>query len=173
MVEKQVITQLAKGLPIIDMEIVGVLNLRDLAVSDNILSPVIFRRCQLEAIEAKFCQFNLPIFLEEVEVRLDSSFYACYFVAGLRITNCHFYGSLDFQSGGHNKNGHEFRLERSQFDGFVNFFDCWFEGPVVINQCNYLFGTNLLGNKDQPFEVTFDQEPLIENTIGDLNLSGG
>ena len=52
MVEKQVITQLAKGLPIIDMEIIGILNLCDLVVSDNVLSPVTFRRCRLGAIGA-------------------------------------------------------------------------------------------------------------------------
>lgn len=59
------------------------------------------------------------------------------------------------------------------FIHFVNFFDCWYLGPVVIRRCHFVAGTNLLGNVDQPFVTSFKIPPVIEDTTGTLTMNGG
>jgi hypothetical protein len=64
-------------------------------------------------------------------------------------------------------------LERTTFGGFVNFFDCWFTGPVVIRRCRFEGGTNLLGNGGQSVAVQFDVPPAIEENLRNLGVDGG
>ena len=75
-------------------------------------------------------------------------------------------------SGGHNMDGTEFRLEHCEFGAFADFYDEWFMGPVRIKGCAFRGGTNLLGMKGQPYQVTFDVEPIIESNTGRLDLDG-
>jgi hypothetical protein len=96
-----------------------------------------------------------------------------YFFAGLRVAGCTFESPVDFQCGGHNEGEHEVVLYATAFRGFVNFFDCWFRGPVVVRDCRFEGGTNLLGNRGQPYEVHFDVPPVIEDDEGNLGLDGG
>ena len=34
----------------------------------------------------------------------------------------------------------------------MNFFDCWYEGPFEVRRCTFRKGTNLFGNKGEPFK---------------------
>jgi len=95
-----------------------------------------------------------------------------YFLGGLEIINCCFKNYLDFQSGGHNKTHNPVRLENSVFLDFVNFFDCSYDGPFILNGNDFQKGTNILGNKNMPYEVTFKLAPLLKNNKGIINLNG-
>jgi hypothetical protein len=64
-------------------------------------------------------------------------------------------------------------LVDSRFRGFVNFFDCQYDGPLVVRRCHFDGGTNLLGNVGQPFVVGFAVPPIVEDTTGDLLRDGG
>jgi len=69
--------------------------------------------------------------------------------------------------------GAEIRFVDNIFSNFVNFFDCYFIGPFIMKNNIFKKGTNLLGNKGEQYEVTFETEPKIENIKGNLELNGG
>jgi hypothetical protein len=55
--------------------------------------------------------------------------------------------------------------ENCIFKEFVDFEDCCFDGDVVLVLENVKFvkGTNLLGNKDTPVEVSFEKNLVLVN----------
>ena len=61
-------------------------------------------------------------------------------------------------------------IENNIFEEFVDFGDCWFKGTVIIRNNQFKKGTNLLGNQDKPYKVTFDKKPCIENNTGNLAM---
>ena len=58
-------------------------------------------------------------------------------------------------NGEGNKDGSIFALKDTVFHEFVNFLDCTFDGPVEIRGCRFEKGTNLLGNRGQPYAAQF------------------
>jgi len=72
--------------------------------------------------------------------------------------------------GGHNNFDKLIEIKNSVFKGFVNMSDAWFNGPLEIVGCNFIEGTNLLGNKGTPIQVTFDQDPILYNNSGKMDL---
>jgi hypothetical protein len=98
-------------------------------------------------------------------------FYAAYFLRGIAIVKCDFRGPDSSQSGGHNAKDCDFTITDTGFDGFVDFEDCWFTGPVVVRNSTFRVGTNLLGNMETPVNVSFDFLPAISDTVGDLNIN--
>ena len=65
----------------------------------------------------------------------------------------------------------EVTIENCTFEEFVDFGDCWFKNNTVIRNNTFKKGTNLLGNLDKPYKVTFDKKPIIENNKGDLRMN--
>ena len=161
---------LRQGLPLTDTRVVGSLTLRQHGVRDLIDSPILIKNCLLDDLDAGFIEFEAPVVLENVEVVGTCLFHACCFLAGFSARDCHFRSRVDLQWRGHNKNGSLFRIENSQFDGFVDFEDAWFMGPVIVRGCAFHGGANLLGMRGQPNQVTFDVEPIIEFNTGRLDL---
>lgn len=130
---------------------------------------VIFENCIIEDFSGSVTQFEKSVRLANCHFK-NCQFVFTYFLGGLTIDNCIFDNYLDFQAGGHNVGGEAVALANNDFKGFVNFFDCWYEGEVSI--CNNRFekGTNLLG-KPHSISVTFDTIPLIKENVGQLNLN--
>lgn len=62
-------------------------------------------------------------------------------------------------------------IDNCIFEEFVDFGDCWFKNNVIIRNNTFKKGTNLLGNLDRPYKVTFDKKPTIENNIGNLEMN--
>jgi uncharacterized protein (TIGR02996 family) len=171
----EVLAALRRGEPICDTTVEGLLDLHLLCEGDDLRLPVRLGGCRLQGLDGVCIQFHRPVLLgyctvEGVEGR---SFYAAYFLGGLHVTGCSFESSVDFQCGGHNQAGHAFVLEGTSFRGFVDFFDCWFTGPVMIRGCTFERGTNLLGNLHTPGRVQFDVPPCIEGNKGRLDCDGG
>lgn len=133
---------------------------------DDFDMPVEADNCIFEHFEAISSLFLKKVKLTNSDFK-DCSFMFSYFPGGLEIDNCSFDSYLDFQSGGHNKEGKPVFICNSTFKNFVNFFDCWYESEVVIKNNDFQQGTNLLG---KPFNipVTFDVKPIIENNKGQL-----
>jgi hypothetical protein len=102
----------------------------------------------------------------------NAELFSAYFLAGLSVAGCTFTGRVDFQCCGHNRSGTAVRLQDSRFLGFVNFFDCWYEGPFQVRGCAFEGGTNLLGNRGEPFEVQFDVQPELMGNTGTLDHDG-
>lgn len=128
--------------------------------------------CFIENLKGEAIQSLIhPIVLESSEFK-SCTFSFAYFNAGLIINNCIFSDYLDFQCGGHNRSSHIVSITNSTFKGFVNFFDCIYNGPVEILNNDFRNGTNLLGNKDYSYKVQFDMKPLIQDNQGIMNLDG-
>jgi hypothetical protein len=49
--------------------------------------------------------------------------------------------------------------------------DAWFEGPIEISRCNFVKGSNLLGNKETPVRAKFDYVPLMINNSGKVDIN--
>ena len=62
-------------------------------------------------------------------------------------------------------------MKDNVFQGFMDFFDCQFDAEVHVTGNIFLKGTNLLGNKGQGWENTFNSHTIIENNYGILDVS--
>lgn len=132
---------------------------------------VIIENCSINCFRANNIQFNKQVKFVNCKFKIcDFSF--AYFPGGLEIIDCSFNTYLDFQCGGHNKSQNPVRLENSIFKDFVNFYDCSYDGPFILNGNDFQKGTNILGNKNMPYEVTFKLTPIFENNKGLMNLNG-
>ena len=156
---------------IADANIEGPLSLRPLCEGDVLNWSVRIERCSLNELDASFVEFVHPVILERCQIG-RAQLFAAYFLAGLVVRGCTFADTVDFQCGGHNRSGALVQLEDNVFHGFVNFFDCWDEGPFEVRRCAFGGGTNLFGNKGEPFEVKFDVEPVAFENTGAIDQDG-
>jgi len=129
---------------------------------------VVFENCVIEYFSGSSTSFNKPVRLINCHFK-ECQFSFTYFLGGLTIENCSFNNYLDFQAGGHNKAGNPIIITNNNFEGFVNFFDCWFENEIIISNNNFHKGTNLFG-KPNNIPVTFDIKPVLTGNTGKLDL---
>jgi hypothetical protein len=160
---------LLQGQELANFHITGVIDLYKVAKEIN--SELIIRNCFVENLVSPSIEFTYGLRLTESHFAKCSFNYA-YFIGGLTIDNCVFDTYLDFEAGGHNQKNHAFKIIQSSFCGFVNFFDCWFQSGVEVVNNEFKKGTNLMGNRDEPFRVQYDVPPLIENNRGQIDLDG-
>jgi hypothetical protein len=158
-----------QGKPVRNCHITGDLEIYKLEKGWD--AELILENCTVNNMVAPGAAFQRAVRL------VNCRFYKCsfnyaYFQGGLTIDNCIFETYLDFEAGGHNEIQHSFQILNSHFRDFVNFFDCWFKGEVVIADNDFEGGTNLLGNKMAAFSAQFDIQPRIENNKGPLDLDG-
>lgn len=125
--------------------------------------------CHFEMFDAGFARFKGHVRFKRCTFQ-NCSFYSAYFSKGLHVSACEFDTGVQFASGGHNAKDCNFEIRDSVFHGFVDFEDCWFNGPVIIDSVDFRDGTNLLGNVNTHLQVTFDFAPIIENTQGQLDI---
>ena len=168
---RQALEILRAGLPLENRRIDGELDLTELASDEEIHVPIVIRNAEIESLVTMNGYFQKPVVLERVRFAGEVSFWCGYFFAGFSATDCEFGGLVGFENGGHNRDGSEFRLKDCVFRKFVNFLDCWYEGPVYVQGCRFEEGTNLLGMVDEPCRVSFDVTPIIENNVGNLALN--
>ena len=156
---------LMEAQPLVNCNVSGELRMEGV---DEWEKKVVLENCTLEYFSGSATQFKKPVRLINCHFK-KCQFVFSYFLSGLLIDNCTFDDDLDFQAGGHNKDGKPVIITDNQFVGFVNFFDCWYESEIIIRNNNFQKGTNILG---KPFNipVTFDVTPIIENNKGYLNL---
>ena len=149
------------------------LNYKKFFVStDTICKKIYFKNCIFKNFFALMKTFKETVTFINCTFN-HLSFMSGFFLKGLEITGCEIFEITDFQCGGHNKPSHKILIQNSKFHKFVNFFDCWYEGPFILKNCELVEGTNLLGNKNTSTPVSFDICPIIENNKGDLYLNGG
>lgn len=161
-----------QGQTIFGFDLVGPFDLSPLAIDDKIHQTIRIENCVLNGIQASCMHFISHLSFHGCIVQTSwIQFFATYFLGGLSITDCSFETEVNFECGGHNQNGSTFAIEGTRFTKFVSFSDSWYEGPVMIRNCQFLEGSNLLGNLDQPYIVRFDVPPVIEGNEGQLALN--
>ena len=137
---------------------------------DKCEKEVIADNCIFESFEGSSVQFVQLVKLTNSKF-IKCRFLYTYFLGGLIIDNCIFEGYLDMQAGGHNKKA--VSITNSTFKNFVNFFDCWYQGEVVIRNNHFQKGTNLLGaHTTSGIRTNFDVQPIIERNKGQLDIDG-
>lgn len=156
---KAAISLLQQGLPVTNASVKGAIAP---AVGEDWDQEISIENCILEKFDGSVTQFNKPVNFINCHVK-DCAFIFAYFLQGLRIENCTFDSYLDFQAGGHNAVEYPVIIKNNQFDGFVNFFDCWYKGEVAV--CDNVFskGTNI-DSKNQL--ITFDSIPILLGNHG-------
>lgn len=153
---------------------VDTLDLHSLASDDQtgIHVSIIARDSRIDALDSSSLVFHRPVIFERCH--LGTAFcWATSFLAGAEFIECTFDGPVTFECGGHNEPPAAFVLNTCTFTHFVNFFDCWYLGPVLIRSCHFDAGSNLLGNVDQPFVTSFEIPPVIAGNTGTLSIDGG
>jgi len=123
----------------------------------------------IKTIDFDTFEFNSEVIIERCII--DSLLvHSCWFRKGLVFKNNHLINYVDYQMGGHNSN--PIHIENNIFVEFVNFFDCQFKEVVEVNNNIFIKGSNLLGNKNEGFENTFDKGMIHNNNIGQIDLEG-
>ncbi len=92
-----------------------------------------------------------------------------YFFEGVQIHDCTVLGETSFNAGVHNQAPNRFEILRSTFEGYVDFFDVYFKGPVVISKNDFKGGTNLGIYLKVPFGIDEGIPCLVEDNLGDLS----
>lgn len=156
---------LNEGKPLLDLYIEGNLIIE---INDNWDKEIILDNCIIENFTAINQQFAKSVKIKNSHFK-KCQFCFSYFLGGLHIENCTFDNDLDFSSGGHNKDGNIILITNNEFNGFVDFFDCWYESEIIISNNKFLKGTNLLA-KPYNIDVTFDIEPIMFNNLGKLDV---
>ncbi len=170
---KQVYDSISHNAEISGVSVNDKIQLKNVSIDEYILNKVIFKNCIINALEGDYLFYDDFVILERCSINI-ANFAASFFSSGCEIRECIFYNDLNLLSmGGHNKPDMPIIISDCVFHGFVNFIDAWFGGPVEITKCHFLKGTNLLGNKGQPFVVMFSVPPIISENIGSLDKNGG
>ncbi|MBC5642792.1 hypothetical protein H8S77_07820 [Parabacteroides sp. BX2] len=94
--------------------------------------------------------------------------HSSWFEGGLNFVDNIVLSDIDYQMGGHNIT--DFVLERNLFNGFFSFFDCQFEGNVIVKDNIFKKGSDLLLKEDKGFDNLFERQLIIENNIGHLDM---
>jgi hypothetical protein len=156
--------------PIIDKVVVGQINLTNFLDDSNNFS-VIIDNSAIDELLANSVNFSKQVILRSSTFK-KCEFQFTYFLGGLLIKDSTFDSYLDFQCGGHNQPQIRIEILNNEFNGFVNFFDCIYNGPVTIKNNEFKRGTNVLGNKGKAFETQFDLELEITDNRGQVDIDG-
>ncbi len=141
---------------------------------------ITFRNCYIKSLSAGDCTYNKRFTLEGCVVE-STEFFACYLMSGITIEGCTFINDLMMMAaGGHNAEDKPIIIKNTIFYGLVDFCDALFYGPVEVSGCNFVEGTNLLGNKGKPQSIHFDQNGhnpdlellVLKDNQGKLDLNG-
>ncbi len=155
---------------LIDRHLSELLDFNVLERRGGLGAPVILKNCHIDNLSALGIDFLHPVELAHCRVR-KASFFGSHFLGGLSIRCCTFDSRVDFELGGFNDPDCTILIEDCVFEGFANFFDCWFRGPVIVRNTRFERGTNLMGVQGMPGEVKFEVRPVMENVAGRLNAA--
>lgn len=134
----------------------------------GLCAPISLSHYHVDRLSALGIDFRHPVELDHCRFR-KANFFGSHFLGGLSIRRCIFGGRVDFELGGFNDPDRMVLIEDCVFEGFANFFDCWFRGPVIIRNTRFERGTNLLGIHGMPGEVKFEVRPVVEGVEGRLD----
>ncbi|MCW7467839.1 hypothetical protein ND860_18430 [Leptospira levettii] len=158
-----------KGIPIISKTITEDINLHKLSkIANKTNLHISFENCFIQNIDISFHTFENRIKFKNCIIK-DFMAMSIFYPQGFEMINCIILENFDLTCGGHNKLN-SFVLENCVFNGKVDFIDCWFMGKVIIRKNIFTNGTNILGNSKFGTKVQFEDEYILENNLGAINL---
>ncbi|MCB9229100.1 MAG: hypothetical protein H6618_05765 [Deltaproteobacteria bacterium] len=129
--------------------------------------PVEITNDQALEFLAPMVQFTELVRIKNCNIKI-LDIYANHFTSGLELVDCVIENKVLWTAGGHNLKPIVFK--NCIFKEFVDFEDCYFDGDVIFNSVKFLKGTNLLGNKGTPVEVSFEKDLTISEVEGNLKM---
>lgn len=140
--------------------------------SNDFNTELVFRNCTIGSFQAATLLLGKHVTFENCSIGFLSCF-ATYFFGGLRIENCVVKEESSFDSGVHNLDPHAFEIIGSTFEGFVEFFDVLFLGPVNISRNQFKAGTNLLRYLKVPYGIAEGIPCVTEGNVGEMEIRRG
>lgn len=95
--------------------------------------------------------------------------YSTYLGGGFEIEDCIITRKTSFMAGVHNNEGCPFKIINCRFEGYVDFYDVYFSGPVKIVGNEFVDGTNLNIYLNVPVGIGEGIPCLVESNLGDMS----
>ncbi|AEA45692.1 hypothetical protein [Fluviicola taffensis] len=130
-------------------------------------TELIFENCNIHSIGDSIKLYSKKISFIDCEIG-SIWFQGTHFIGGLELKNCSVSNYSYLQAIGHNLAPNEFIIDNCVFNDYVDFFDCYFEGPVQITNNDFRQGTNIGIYLQRPFGILADINYKIENNKGDI-----
>jgi hypothetical protein len=137
-------------------------------IKEDYTKTLIIQDKIIEELRLIYCEFKESVSILNCKIK-NASFQAAYFGKDLLIKDSEFINYVDFSMGDFINTQRVFKIENVIFNEFVSFQDYNFRGKTILENVNFKKGTNLLGNKNTPVEVTFESEPILINVAGVLD----
>jgi hypothetical protein len=127
------------------------------------------RNCRIGEIQMTGGTFEERVVISNCVIDGISALGA-FFRRGFLLSNCVVSGAVTFEAGGHNSKEHEVRIESNVFLEYVDFFDCYYPGPLYFTGNILVSGSNLLLPNAEFGGPEFVLGLTCENNIGDLEV---
>jgi hypothetical protein len=131
-------------------------------------TALIVDNCRMEAFGAPAEVFSKTVQLKNCTIG-SLSCHGTYFLSGFQMTNCIIENPSTFDCGGHNIHPNEFFIDHCIFNGYVDFFDVYFAGPVRITNNHFRQGTSMALYLTVPSGIKEGLPFSLENNTGELD----
>ena len=151
----------------------GIINLTSVQALPNpnkydFNTELVFENCTIESFNATVQLIGKPIIFRNCKIGAIWC-HATYFFAGLAMANCIISEASTFDCGVHNIQPYEFIIDNCIFNGHLNFFDVYFEGPVQITNNEFRKGTSINLYLAVPYGIKEGIPFKVENNKGQLD----
>jgi hypothetical protein len=132
--------------------------------------------CTIDLRHSVFKQFNASfVFFQRAITVQDCEFLLCdfeatYFIGGGTFSRSRFMEGVRFCAGGHNAETCPLVFDKCSFEGFVDFNDCYYSGPIVFQNCSFAKGTNLMKYLNYPYGLANATLIVLDDNVGNLDL---
>ena len=130
-------------------------------------TELLFKNCNIDSFGDTIKVYTKKITFTDCELG-HIWFYGTCFSGGLEMKSCSLKDISHFHAIGHNLDPNEFIIDSCTFNDYVDFFDCYFEGPVKIINNDFRQGTNIGIYLQRPFGIKDGIDYIIENNKGDV-----
>lgn len=135
----------------------------------EISTELIFNNCSIDNIEDSIKTYTKKITFINCKTG-KIWFIGTSFNGGLEMKNCLVKNQSSFEAIGRNLSKNQFIIENCVFNEFIYFFDCYFEGPVKIENNEFKQGTNICIFLQVPYGIKEGIIFKIEDNKGNLFL---
>jgi len=134
----------------------------------NFNTELTFINCSIDIFNSATLLIGKKIRFVNCEIG-DFFCYSTYFFGGLEMEECTITRQTSFSAGVHNNRNCPFEIINCRFEGYADFNDVYFSGPVKIVGNQFTGGTNLNIYLQVPFGIDDGIPCMVEDNFGDLS----
>lgn len=136
-------------------------------IEAHVDEPFILSGCMIESLDLNALEFSKEVIIENCIIN-SLTIYCSWFAGGLKFANNIVISDINYEMGGHNNK--EIELAGNIFKGFFRFFDCQFDGKLIVKDNIFMQGSDLFTKENKGFANDFANGFLVENNIGKLDV---